>query len=110
MTDQELFDRVAAHLLKQKERSVANGGTCLYRNGGLSCAIGALIPEDRYREEMEGQGVTLLLMGYPDLPFAGCDISLMRSLQNMHDCWTPPSWPERLEAIAAEYNLEFKPC
>jgi hypothetical protein len=56
MTDQEIFDKVALHLLsyaKQGFKSVDDRG-CLYRNGeGLSCAVGCLIPDDLYDPVIE---------------------------------------------------------
>lgn len=55
MTPQEIFDTVVTHLSKQGKRSVNIEGDCLYRGpGGLSCAVGCLIPDSEYVHEMEG--------------------------------------------------------
>lgn len=57
---QKLFDVMLGHVRKQGQPSVrVRGGTskCLYRtDGGLKCAVGALIPYDRYSEEFEDTG------------------------------------------------------
>ena len=60
-TLEEVFKIVAAHLLKQNkaardEENEYNGG-CFYRlkvgEAVLSCAVGCLIPDARYKPEME---------------------------------------------------------
>lgn len=51
---QTAFDTMVAHLRRQGERAF-NGQSCLYRtNDGLKCAVGALIPDEEYRESFEG--------------------------------------------------------
>lgn len=63
LTPQEVFDKVAHHLLKQKARSMISSSTggsqlCGYRGGnGLCCAVGFLIPEELYDVNMEGNGI-----------------------------------------------------
>lgn len=59
MNRQEVFDKVCDHLVKQKQRAYVPGSGCQYRAGKLKCAIGALIPDEDYREEMDGRGCTL---------------------------------------------------
>ena len=61
MTLQEMFDTMAAHLLKQGERSVSpiNPQQCRYRGDhGLKCAVGALIKDKFYKPSLEGRGAT----------------------------------------------------
>jgi hypothetical protein len=54
MTDQEIFDKVAQHLLAQG-RPARAGDTCRYRApDGSKCAIGCLIEDDQYAPRMEG--------------------------------------------------------
>jgi hypothetical protein len=54
MTDQEIFDKVALHLLTQG-RPARESGSCKYRTpGGRKCAIGCLIEDDQYTPKMEG--------------------------------------------------------
>ena len=65
---QWIFDKVAAHLLIQKEKSedfsrIDQYGKpeCRYRNAdGLKCAVGCLIPDELYTSIIEGAGVHVL--------------------------------------------------
>ena len=44
MKEQEVFDRVARHLLKQNAKATSPRGGCSYRTKeGLSCAVGCLL-------------------------------------------------------------------
>jgi hypothetical protein len=46
-TAQEVFDQIAAHMLKQKARSMVEDDVCAYRGeGGLKCAAGCLISDE----------------------------------------------------------------
>jgi len=116
MTRQETFNRVAKHLLTQGKRSLAvypgsedyGQKDCAYRGeGGLSCAVGCLIPDERYRRSWEGQGVENedikgLLCGE-----LGHDLRLLQDLQGVHDETNPLEWPEHLEIVAEDNDLEF---
>lgn len=58
MTMQEIFDRVATHLIKQKGPATNEDGECLYRGeGGTMCAAGCLIADEHYRPIFEGRAV-----------------------------------------------------
>ena len=63
LTLQEIFDKVSRHLLQQKARSMMSSSTggsqlCAYRGtNGLCCAVGFLIPDDKYNPKMEGNGI-----------------------------------------------------
>ena len=66
MTNQEIFDKVSAHLLAQNAKSLAfidsyQGQACAYRGAeGRMCAAGCLIPDNRYYSGMEGKTVFML--------------------------------------------------
>ena len=106
-TAQEVFDQVAAHLLNQSERSLAElSNACKYRSGKLSCAAGCLISDSEYNPAMEGRG-------WPQLCKAYC-ITLMHTelifaLQNVHDSHRPSDWREQLRKVAVSRNLVFHP-
>lgn len=124
LTHQELFDYVARHLLTQGKQSQqpalsthgsVGGYHCAYRGAnGTSCAVGCLIPDNLYFEDIEGASVMALRRKAMDL---GRDIpdpldsrrmyALLTRLQNVHDCEHPRKWPEALETVAMEYDLEF---
>lgn len=105
MTNQEAFEKVANHLLTQMEPSVGPAG-CRYRaNNGLKCAIGCLIPDDKYYQDLEGLGAKheSVLAAISD--FCG-DASLLFELQLIHDQHDPEQWRNRLKNLAVTYNLE----
>jgi len=61
---QEIFTKVAKHLLTQGQRAVAVEGSpaCRYRGmNNTKCAIGCLIPDELYEEQMEGHSAASLL-------------------------------------------------
>lgn len=85
MTKQEMFDKVAEHLLKQGGPAWDN--MCMYRApNGRKCAAGCLIPDNLYRKEWEGLAADCLRDKddrYPlDKLFDG---GFARKLQNAHD-------------------------
>lgn len=105
MTKQEIFDTVAKHLLTQMERSESRKG-CLYRGpNGLKCAVGVLIKDEFYSEELE---------------YATADVSevmaaleksgvfydeIMIDLQILHDEFYPVVWKASLNKVAERNNL-----
>jgi hypothetical protein len=53
-TIKESTEMALDHLIAQKKRSLHRGDTCAYRgDGGLKCAIGALILDENYSPELE---------------------------------------------------------
>lgn len=116
MKKQKIFDKVATHLLTQNAQSRALiedavGPTCAYRGSeGRKCAIGCLIPNTRYKSEMEGKGVRGLIEQFrPDLPkyFIKHELFLMQ-LQSIHDSWPPKSWFDQLRGVALHHCLDTK--
>jgi len=62
MSMQSVFTKVATHLLTQRAKSVGRDkegeSLCQYRGeGGRSCAIGCLIPDELYNQVYEGRSV-----------------------------------------------------
>jgi len=54
-TQQEIFDTVATHLLKQNDKSLDSYGECRYRaEDGNMCAVGCLIDTKHYTSGFEG--------------------------------------------------------
>lgn len=105
MTNQEMFDKVAAHLLAQGTPAMA-GGKCRYRGAnGTKCAIGCLIPDERYDARFEGDSV------YAELVAKAAGITseqcpLAFELQHIHDSSDPLEWAARLNALARVHNLK----
>lgn len=113
LTNQSAFDIVAAHLLKQDCKSLAQstGNTvpgCAYRGiNNTRCSIGALIPDESYHPKYEGRGVTANLQDYPEFAalFDGVNQGLLSALQIVHDYQQPKDWRSELERLAIRFQL-----
>ncbi len=89
-TQQEVVDVAAKHLREQGERSMcsAGGAVCAYRGlEGRMCAIGCLIPDDRYKPGWEGSAVdySIAWAAYGRDPGEAGDCLLLERLQYLHD-------------------------
>jgi hypothetical protein len=109
MTNQQLFSKVAKHLLTQKKRSMDphEKGMCAYRGkNNLRCAIGALIPNTRYWGGLEGLGVE-----YTEIKEAAGlqpdNYELAAKLQSLHDLTPPSRWLSALRRLATDCNLQM---
>ncbi len=111
MTAQEVFDKVALHLLTQGKRAYDDEqGICRYRMpDGLKCAVGCIIPDEEYLSDMEGRDVNALVAEGYMVELFEPHLLLLKDLQFAHDCTMPgPSaWPRRLIEIAQRYNLDY---
>lgn len=118
MNKQEIFDTVSKFLLKQGHACKNEFGFCTYRGkNGDMCAVGALIPDELYSEDMDkdldgiGTGVEYLCNHFTNtLPIWFHDNRvLLEALQDIHD--TPSSWDSsvnmkyKLLTLAEDYNL-----
>lgn len=115
MNTQELFDKVATHLLKQNAQAVNSNGACRYRgDNGMMCAVGCLIADKYYSATFEGIGVmssSKVRMAVEDsigAPLSPTQQALLRSLQILHDNKKPKDWFTGLVRLAASYNLNTK--
>lgn len=110
MTKQEIFDKVAKHLLRQNKKAEDNI-SCLYRTtAGLRCAVGCLIPKRLYDPGIEGCPVESFIQG--GLSEIGEQIGLrpshqplLKQLQVVHDDSEPERWREGLRQVAREHKL-----
>lgn len=107
MTNQEVFDIVARHLLTQNEQSVNEDG-CAYRGeGGLKCAVGALIPDSDYDPDWEGQAVVDNNPICGHLEGKGISLRLASRLQHIHDQFAVRDWRWRLMELAENEGLDW---
>jgi hypothetical protein len=126
MDRQAIFDRVATHLLTQGRKSLRDN-RCMYRgDDGTACAIGCLIPDEKYSTRFEGltpnsdpeSFVTKLDRKSALLQFketladvAGAttesDYEFLRSLQTIHDFNYPERWQSELISFAAIHGLDY---
>jgi hypothetical protein len=108
---QEVFDRIARHLLRQGQKSKkADSNACLYRGPeGLKCAVGILIPDTLYSEKLEDRMVTDSRV-WEALEKAGIVRSrdmeaLLVCLQVVHDSYRPVNWRAELREVAERFDL-----
>ena len=106
---QEVFDKVATHLLKQGSRSYRKGG-CAYRGKeGKMCAVGCLIADEHYRPSLEGRNLQSKAV-QAALKDSGINVTqdmqlMLEDLQSCHDSTPPTRWPQALRRIADHYKL-----
>lgn len=101
-TEQEVFDQVALHMLKQGRKATDVAGCCRYKAGELKCAAGCLIADDEYNPMFEGSAWSVLV-GHNSVTPA--HYYLIFSLQLIHDNKDVVSWAERLKSLAKEMYL-----
>lgn len=109
LTHQDAFNLVVRGMRDQGWKKACAGGDwvgglCRYRTGGgLKCAIGHLIPDDRYSPKMEGMAVNIALT------MAGVQVTgLGFHLQDCHDgALDRLSMHQNLQHYAIRYGLEF---
>jgi hypothetical protein len=119
---QKTFDAVLAHLRKQGKRAI-DGESCMYRTeDGLKCAIGCLIPDDKYDPKMDEFNYTvrnvLILQSIPgigdfDSAENSEEIDFLYELQRqLHDDLWDKNYLSHLEKaaekFAAYWNLIYK--
>jgi len=106
---QEQFDKMSNGLLEQGERSQTDWGTCAYRGcNGLKCAVGMIIPDEKYDASMEDNPCSHLMV-YPTLLELGIDLDLAKAMQNVHDMKEPTEWGDEFEKVADQFNLDYSP-
>jgi hypothetical protein len=102
-TPQQVFDKVARHLIKQQARSTDEEGFCAYKAPGrMRCAAGCLISSDEYSPKMERNNwASLVKMNIA--PKRHC--LLIEKLQKIHDEVHISDWLESLRDLALTHEL-----
>lgn len=114
---QELFDRVALHLLRQNQQCRRPhhdyaSGTCAYRSldGKLACGIGGLISDELYDSELDevryppvADHVRAGRLRFPDIDN---DKVFLSHLQAIHDQHEPRDWLYQLREFASRHGLQ----
>lgn len=112
MQAQEIYDTIVKHLFQQGKRS-QNDRYCCYRGpDDTKCSIGAILPDELYYPEMEGnKTIKAIINENPDrFPQWMVDnLGLLSELQNAHDKnfhWEhPDNMRKALEKIAEVYKV-----
>ena len=103
-TEQEVFDQVASHLLKQGEKSANRNGGCRYRYEDKKCAAGCLIGDDEYYSSLEAEPWSIL-SSRKKVPCEHAD--LIGRLQTIHDAKDAENWELELKRLALVRNLNW---
>lgn len=129
MNKQQIFDTVVKHLAAQKTRSYGTykshgvwSTSCLYHGpNGTKCAVGCLIPDEKYSPDMEGLNVyrinleEILCLDHDYV--VNEVVSMLLELQRCHDTamigisdsarmMDASIMRSRLEKVAYNYNLD----
>ena len=112
MNTQEIFDKVARHLLQQGKVSRQEFRGCRYRIGKLRCAVGCLIKDEFYSDDLEGDSVEEppVVQAVQDSigrALTNDEISLLTQLQVIHDLRDVNAWPFHLQGAANRYKLAY---
>lgn len=119
MSPQAMFNHVYTHLWWQNRQATGEDRFCAYRGkGGTMCAIGCLIPDDKYTYRLEKLSVGDL-ENYGLLDFEG-GLALAIPLQRAHDLYDGEDaignivsfrgWlNSKFTQIAERFNLHFEP-
>jgi len=124
MTPTQIFDRVSEHLLTQKAKSLglkvntgqATSTFCKYRGDqGRSCAVGCLISDEYYSEDLEGgasytPAVKWAVANSLKIPFREVPDTLLEKLQTIHDHNNPEDWPALLDKFKKELASRYPVC
>lgn len=114
---QTLFDTVITHLRTQGEPALDVHESCVYRTEDrdsgvvLKCAVGCLIEDKDYSENLEGEAVTDPVVIDAVAESLSIDpefvpVDLLEDLQDCHDHTKPENWESEFIRIAANYNLK----
>jgi hypothetical protein len=106
-TNLEMFDYIANHLLTQNAKSKLDKkedgfDVCRYRSGkGRTCAVGCLIPINKYSIDLEGHDVegTKISVFLGDILDFTFSITLLKLLQLIHDRLPPSAWKSELATL-----------
>lgn len=125
LTKQEVFNKVAAALLKQNKKcgefdAIDKMFVCIYADGcGNRCAIGHMLSDDdiatikRWKENTSPLTTILNIFGQNEsenITFIRQNLGFCKDLQYVHDgAGSGETFPCRLAIFAEIYNLEFKP-
>lgn len=111
LTNQEIFNCVAAHLLKQGRKSAEGKHAVYHGKEGLKCAIGVLISAEDYNPDWDKFPTTVSLLlrhGKPLFPHQ--QIRFLAELQSIHDNVKVVDWCAGLVALATRWQLDHSVC
>ena len=105
MTNQQIFNKVAKHLIRQGITSEDANNFCQYRGpNGLKCAIGCLIPDHLYDPKWDNENFELALIAAVIGLYEHRE--LLVALQAVHDREYVCDWTWALVRCAEAFDLD----
>lgn len=110
---QEIFTFVKTHLLEQNVPAF-DGGECMLKlpladGRTLSCAVGCLIADDEYNEDMEADSDAFgFIAKYTDVTDDETQ-AMLYEMQQIHDGHDPEEWAARLNYLESQYPWSSLP-
>ncbi|WP_345816967.1 hypothetical protein AAGS40_28825 (plasmid) [Paraburkholderia sp. PREW-6R] len=116
---EEIFATVRSHLLWQRAVSEDDAGSCRLRGrDGRRCAIGVLIDDRHYSEQLEGLGISYYKAGQDGpllqaLARSGVNVyeprvaALLQDLEDLHDAAQVEDWAAQLDEMARRHSIEL---
>lgn len=112
-TLQTIFDKIINHLDNQKKKSIEEN-LCMYRGpNGLKCAIGVLIDDKHYYDDLEtlpathSEVVQCLRLSGNYIEHDNKFTELLQDCQFIHDYYGARAWKEKFKVVAEKFNLIF---
>lgn len=114
MSDQAIFNHVIRFLRKQGVPALSDDSIkCCYRTkDGLKCAIGCLIADEFYDEELEGANLhsahprsQAVVTAVRNSGWEDFSLNLLCELQHIHDNSDPKEWEEHWQRVAEDFGL-----
>lgn len=113
MTTQEAYETIRANFDRSHAKLAKDDVSleCQYRTSdGAKCAIGTLIPDGLYTQEMEGQNADSLLRNNPVVRgyLYGVEFKFLEEAQRLHDvkATTPRDFVAMLDLLARVHGLD----
>ena len=111
MTEQEAFNKVWQHFVVEGNPRASDGARCWYRHpsSGAKCALGILIPDEKYSSFLEHIAGWNMMSSIPEV-FGRISLPFVLDLRQTHDFF-PPVRPfadhmrVELTEIASQYEL-----
>ena len=109
-SQEEVFEHIVWHMLKQGDMSEAGDGTCVYRAAdGKRCAAGSLFTAKQYHdlkiEQYEGRTWRNLVN---DRLAPNDHVNLIKELQSVHDNGGPDKWSAIFREIAEREGFSVR--
>lgn len=102
MTEQEVFDAAAKHLMEQSEQSLysEDGDFCIYKGDNKCCAAAIFI--QGYDEKMESKIWYKLVSKFDQ---SDKHLNMVMHLQSVHDENEPSEWKKELERLSEYFDF-----